>query len=357
MALWGTNDNIPSVGTVTLNWTPNADGSHTVTGSATPTVFGTVGAAKTGDIIRFGLRDGVETSKYFGDAVITGITSARTLTIGSTAGLVNAAIADTSYYISELPKYTVLDSHYSNRHDTVATFKNIKQAEGSIASVTAGVGKTVVGVSMDGSDISVLGLKKGDALVNNSTTIIIGAVESAVSTANANTTVGLASVFAVAPGGIVVGDTVDVDVAGQGVVGVAITEITASYVAIGETVNTQINAGSDVTFRGNVISLEGTVAATITQNDPLIFQRKSGGYDRNVYGISTTTQLGTGSDGGDNGIEYITPGSGWVGVTTFIDMHGNLRVKSEILVAAGGDAGITTGSDSIAYPTNRGANA
>ena len=75
------------------------------------------------------------------------------------------------------------------------------------------------------------------------------------------------------------------------------------------------------------------------------------------YGISTTTQLGTGSDGGDNGTEFITPGAGWVGVTTFIDMHGNLRVKSEILVAAGGDAGITTGSDSIAYPTNRGANA
>ncbi len=357
MALWGTNDNIPSVGTVTLNWTPNPDGTHTVTGSATPTTFGAVGSAKTGDIIRFGLRDGVETSKYFGDAVIVGITSARTLTIGSTAGLVNAAIADTSYYISELPKYTVLDSHYSNRHDTVATFKNIPQAEGAVASVTAGVGKTVVGVSIDGSDIDVLGLKKGDALVNNSTTILIGAVESAVSTANANTTVGLASVYAAPPAGIVVGDTVDVDVAGQGVVGVAITEINATYVAIGETVNTQINAGSDVTFRGNVISLEGTVAATITQNDPLIFQRKSGGYDRNVYGISTTTQLGTGSDGGDNGTEYITPGAGWVGVTTYIDMHGNLRVKSEILVAAGGDAGITTGSDSIAYPTNRGANA
>lgn len=357
MALWGTNDNIPSVGTVTLNWTPNADGTHTVTGSATPTTFGAVGSAKTGDIIRFGLRDGVETSKYFGDAVIVGITSARTLTIGSTAGLVNAAIADTSYYISELPKYTVLDSYYSNTHDTVATFKNIKQAEGAVASVTAGVGKTVVGVSIDGSDISVLGLKKGDALVNNSTTILIGAVKSAVSTANANTTVGLASVYAAPPAGIVVGDTVDVDVAGQGVVGVAITEINATYVAIGETVNTQINAGSDVTFRGNVISLEGTVAATITQNDSLIFQRKSGGYDRNVYGISTTTQLGTGSDGGINGTEYITPGAGWVGVTTFIDMHGNLRVKSEILVAAGGDSGITTGSNSIAYPTNRGANA
>ena len=357
MALWGTNDNIPSVGTVTLNWTPNSDGTHTVTGSATPTTFGAVGSAKTGDIIRFGLRDGVETSKYFGDAVIVGITSARTLTIGSTAGLVNAAIADTSYYISELPKYTVLDSYYSNTHDTVATFKNIKQAEGAVASVTAGVGKTVVGVSIDGSDIDVLGLKKGDALVNNSTTILIGAVESAVSTANANTTVGLASVYAAPPAGIVVGDTVDVDVAGQGVVGVAITEINATYVAIGETVNTQINAGSDVTFRGNVISLEGTVAATITQNDSLIFQRKSGGYDRNVYGISTTTQLGTGSDGGDNGKEYITPGAGWVGVTTFIDMHGNLRVKSEILVAAGGDSGITTGSNSIAYPTNRGANA
>ena len=38
--------------------------------------------------------------------------------------------------------------------------------------------------------------------------------------------------------------------------------------------------------------------------------------------------------------------SGWVGVTTYIDNHGNYRVKQEVLVAM---SGITTGS--IGYYT------
>ena len=45
-----------------------------------------------------------------------------------------------------------------------------------------------------------------------------------------------------------------------------------------------------------------------------------------------------------------------VGVTTYIDSSGELRVKSEILVAVGssaaGDVGITTGTNGIPYPTN-----
>tara|TARA_R100000742_G_C4276548_1_gene97706 strand:+ start:767 stop:1828 length:1062 start_codon:yes stop_codon:yes gene_type:complete len=351
MALWGKNDNIPSVGTVSLDWTPNADGTHTVTGSATPTVFGTVGAAKTGDVIRFGLRDGVETAKYFGDAVIVGIESGRLLTIGSTAGLVNAAIANTSYYISELPSYTVVDSQWSNTHDSVATYKNIKSAEGAKASDQSGVGSTVVGVQ----SLDLYGLAKGDALYNNATEIVIGAVGSGTRTANATAAVGLASVYAVVPPGINLGDTVDIDLAGVGAASVGITKIEPTYVGIAETINTQIAAGAVVTFRGDIVSLEGTVASGIATGDSLIFRRKSGGYDRNIYGISTTTQLGTGSDGGDNGIEYITPGAGYVGVTTFMDCEGHLRVKSEILVAIGGDSGITTGANSIAYPTNRGA--
>jgi len=75
-----------------------------------------------------------------------------------------------------------------------------------------------------------------------------------------------------------------------------------------------------------------------------VYQEK-GVTDRDsvVYGISTTT---TGS--------YHVAHQGWVGVTTYIDMHGNLRVKSEVLVAM---SGITTTSDSInstpsiPYPT------
>ena len=104
MALWGNNDNVGSGGTVTLDYS-----TLIVTGSGT--TFGNTGAAKTGDVIRFGFRGTGGT--YFGDAVIVGIASTTQLTIGSTAGLSGAAIAGTSFYVSELPKYTVLDSSYS----------------------------------------------------------------------------------------------------------------------------------------------------------------------------------------------------------------------------------------------------
>jgi len=71
---------------------------------------------------------------------------------------------------------------------------------------------------------------------------------------------------------------------------------------------------------------------------------KNDGYDKIVYGISdATSQLFDGASSA-----YRTSGAGWVGVTTYLDAAGNLRVKSEILVAA---SGITTGSNGIAYPT------
>jgi len=104
MALWGNNDNKGSGGTVTLNYA-----TLEVVGSGT--TFGQVGAAATGDVIRFGIRG--EGGTYFGDAVIVGIASTTSLSIASTAGLSGSAIAATSFYVSELPKYTVLDSTFS----------------------------------------------------------------------------------------------------------------------------------------------------------------------------------------------------------------------------------------------------
>ena len=76
----------------------------------------------------------------------------------------------------------------------------------------------------------------------------------------------------------------------------------------------------------------------------VVYQEK-GVTDRDsvVYGISTAI---SGS--------YHVPHQGWVGVTTYVDMHGTLRVKSEVLVAM---SGITTTKDSInstpsiPYPT------
>ena len=182
MALWGNNDNVTSAGVVTVSYD-----DLTVTGDGT--AFGAVGSAKTGDVIRFGFRgDKVSAgTTYFGDAVISGITSATLLSIASTAGLSGAAIGGvggTAFYVSELPSSTVGDFSYSEN----------------------------------------------------------------------------------------------------------------------------------------------------TKND---------GYDKVVYGISTSAY-------DDVSSAYRTSGTGWVGVTTYLNHDGTLRVKSEILVAA---SGITTGSNGIAYPT------
>ena len=166
MALWGNNDNIATFGTVAVNGT-------TVTGTGTTFTSDVV----VGQVLRVGARGGVGTD--YGDAVITGITSDSILTIDTTAGLSAASIATTSYYISELPKSSVLDS---------------------------------------------------------------------------------------------------------------------------------------------------------------VYQEDRTEYDSLVYGISTTT---SGS--------YHIAHEGWVGVQTYMDMHGNLRVKSETLVAM---SGITTGANGIAYPTD-----
>ena len=176
MSLWGNNDNLESNGTVSLNYA-----TKVVTGAGT--TFGTVGFGVTGDVIRFGARGSGGT--YFGDAVIVGIASTTSITIGSTAGLTGGAISGAQYKLSELPSSTIGDFSYSEK-------------------------------------------------------------------------------------------------------------------------NTD--------------------------------------YDKIVYGISNNT-----SDTFDGASSaYRTSGAGWVGVTTYLDHAGNLRVKSEILVAA---SGIQTGTESILYPT------
>ena len=96
MALWGNNDAVGSNGTVTLNYSAGV-----VTGSGT--TFGQVGAAKTGDVIKFGIKGTAASATYFGDAVIVAIAGTQSLTIGSTAGLSGAAIAATSFQVSECP--------------------------------------------------------------------------------------------------------------------------------------------------------------------------------------------------------------------------------------------------------------
>jgi len=253
MSLWGRNDNKSSGGTVTLDYS-----TRIVTGSGT--TFGQVGAAATGDVIRFGIRGSGGT--YFGDAVIVGIASTTQLTIGSTMGLSGAAIAATSFYISELPIYTVGDYSYSNKLDANRSLKNL-------------------GIT---------------------------------GTATTNASIGTSIIPVVPPSDLIVGDTL-------------------------------LNNGNDLvvsTIGTTTITLGSTISAGIATGATLTFKRYVDGYDKQVYGIGTTSGYGATSTA------YRTNGAGWVGVTTYTDTHGKLRVKSEILVAM---SGITTGSDGILYPT------
>jgi len=146
MALWGNSDNVTSAGTVGLNYSTGV-----VTGSGT--AFGASGSAQEGDIIRF-----TKGAVYYGDAVIKTIASATSLSIGSTAGLSGAAISGSGFTITQLPKYTITDSSFSEANDAgtdeyvFATAEaGVDAAEGTVYETGAGwVGvQTYMGVEGD----------------------------------------------------------------------------------------------------------------------------------------------------------------------------------------------------------------
>jgi hypothetical protein len=128
MALWGNIDSKGSGGTVSLNYS-----TLVVTGSGT--TFGQVGAAATGDIIRFGNVAG----EYFGDAVIVDIVSNTQLSIASTSNLSGTSIASTSFNISQLPKFTTHNSHFKVGVSTIydAYVYGVDAAEAEVSTTTS----------------------------------------------------------------------------------------------------------------------------------------------------------------------------------------------------------------------------
>jgi len=335
MSLWGNSDNVTSRGTVTLDY---STGQVTGNAGGSGTQFGTVGAAKTGDVIRFGTRGGGGT--YYGDAVITGITSARVLTIGSTAGLSGAAIAAKDFYVSELPEYTVLDHTWSNKHDTVPTYKTI-----TTSSALTATGIAVTNIAFNYRHTST-GLNVGgpgaDSLLLGGSNVVIAGLGTGTAAATATSGVGSDRIYVTTASlpNISAGSA-EVVVSVGGVSGKhKLTAVAATYVSIGATISAQITTGTRVTFHSpHLVSFASTLPAAISSGDTLYFQRKSGGYDRQIYGISDS--MGTG--------EFAATNQGWVGVTTYTDCDGNFRVKSETFVAM---SGITTGANGILYPTN-----
>jgi len=135
MALWGNKDSLANLtGTITVNL-----GAETITGSGT--TFVTAGIS-TGDIIVIGA------GATYGQAVVTGITSATLLSIGSTQFLIPHptlnTIAGAGYTVTQKPKYTVEDGQYfapdvkSNRFSSVF---GVDTTEAGVAAGTTVGGK------------------------------------------------------------------------------------------------------------------------------------------------------------------------------------------------------------------------
>jgi hypothetical protein len=84
------------------------------------------------------------------------------------------------------------------------------------------------------------------------------------------------------------------------------------------------------------VSLASTIATAITAGNSITFTRITGGHQSSVYGIDETE-----IDDANATTKYALTHEGWVGITTYKDSEGNLRVKTETLVAM---SGITTGN-------------
>ena len=93
-----------------------------------------------------------------------------------------------------------------------------------------------------------------------------------------------------------------------------------------------VNGGSNLvisTIGATTVSLVSVTSVGISTGDVIQFVRNTGGYFRDVFGVDAV-EVGVAAT-----TAYAVPHSGWVGIMTYIDTHGNLRVKSEVLVAGG----------------------
>jgi len=108
---------------------------------------------------------------------------------------------------------------------------------------------------------------------------------------------------------------------------------------------TQLTIGSTAGLSGVAIaatSFNISQCPVYTVGDSTFSESSAGVADKATYGVAAEGLVNTATS------KYELAHGGWVGVTTYMDQHGELRVKKEVLVAM---SGITTGNAPV-YDTN-----
>jgi hypothetical protein len=104
---------------------------------------------------------------------------------------------------------------------------------------------------------------------------------------------------------------------------------------------TQYLRGSAISGVGYTLTDKPIYSLEDTNYD--LKQTTSTGLTNLIFGVDTYEQQIV----NESGSKYHSAHAGWVGVHTYVDMHGNYRVKSETLVAF---SGITAGTPSYVAP-------
>jgi hypothetical protein len=152
------------------------------------------------------------------------------------------------------------------------------------------------------------------------------------------TVTGTATSFGIA-GGCSVGDVIRFgikDIAGTYFGDASIIAIASSEsLTIGSTMGL-----SGVAIAGTDFQVSQLPKSTILD---VSFSETNSDYDKYAYGIGVTAVTNA-----NETAQYGVAHAGWVGVTTYVDNAGELRVKSEVLVAG---SGIHTGNQPLYPPT------
>ena len=106
-----------------------------------------------------------------------------------------------------------------------------------------------------------------------------------------------------------------------------------------KSIDTETGNSAQITLDPEKLDLPGAFTAVDYEiRETPVYEVKGGSFGINeIYGVDVAEAQAAREDNS----QYKPAHSGWVGITTYNDQHGNLRVKTETLVAGGGDGFIT----------------
>ena len=107
----------------------------------------------------------------------------------------------------------------------------------------------------------------------------------------------------------------------------------------GQGIIKSINSATEIQLDPEKLDLPGAFSDVDYEiRETPVYEVKGGSFGINeIFGVDVT-EAQVSRNASDPGIRKYKPAhAGWVGITTYVDTHGNFRVKSETLVAGGGD--------------------